>query len=141
MIRTRGEREAKYGIQDDDVHNFDESGFQMGVVGSMKVVNGAERRVRLEMAQRGDRGWVTIIQGICTAGYEIPPFIIYKGMIHISAWYEDISIPRNWRISVSENGWTNNALGLTWLKHSDKHTKDRKVGMYSLLVLDGHKRI
>ena len=35
---------AKYGIQDDDVHNFDEGGFQMGVIGSMKVVTGAERR-------------------------------------------------------------------------------------------------
>jgi hypothetical protein len=30
----------------------------------------------------------------------------------------------------------NNALGLEWLKHFDRHTK---VGEYKLLVLDGHK--
>ena len=46
---------AKYGIQDNDVHNFDETGFQMGVIRSMKVVTGSERRGRPEMVQPGDR--------------------------------------------------------------------------------------
>jgi hypothetical protein len=32
---------AKYGVHDNDMHNFDETGFQMGVIGSMKVVTGA----------------------------------------------------------------------------------------------------
>ena len=111
----------------------------MGVIGSMKVVTGSERRGRPEMVQPGDREWVTVIQGICAAGYAIPPFIIYKGAVHISAWYEDISIPQNWRISASENGWTNNELSLAWLKHFDAHTKDRSVGAYRLLILDGHE--
>jgi hypothetical protein len=31
---------AKYGIHDDDVHNFDETGFQMGVIGSIKSCYG-----------------------------------------------------------------------------------------------------
>jgi hypothetical protein len=130
---------AKYGVHDDDVHNFDETGFQMGVIGSMKVVTGAERRARPELVQPGDREWVTVIQSICAAGYAIPPFIIYKGRVHISAWYEEADIPRNWKVSVSENGWTNNPLGLEWLKHFDAHTKTRKVGVYRLLILDGHE--
>ena len=46
---------AKYGIQDDAVHNFGETGFQMGVIGSITVVNGLERRGRPEMVQPGDR--------------------------------------------------------------------------------------
>jgi hypothetical protein len=52
---------AKYGVHDNDVHNFDETGFQIGVIGSMKVVTGAERRARLELVQLGDREWVTVI--------------------------------------------------------------------------------
>jgi hypothetical protein len=50
------------------------------------------------------------------------------------------SIPRDWKLSVSENGWTNNALGLEWLKLFDAHTKARQVGRgnYRLLILDGH---
>jgi hypothetical protein len=89
------ETKAKYGVYDDDVHNFDESGFQMGVIGIMKVVIGLERRVRPDLIQPGDREWVTLIQSICAARYATPPFIIYKGRVHISAWYEEADIPRN----------------------------------------------
>jgi hypothetical protein len=130
---------AKYRIHDDDMHNFDETGFQMGIIGSMKVVPGAERCARPELVQPGDREWVTVIQSICAAGYAIPPFIIYKRRVHISAWYEEADILRNWKVSVSENSWTNNVLGLEWLKHFDAHTKTRKVGVYRLLILDGHE--
>ena len=130
---------AKYGIHNKDIHNFDETGFQMGVIGSMKVITGSERRARPELVQPGDREWVTVIQSICAAGYAIPPFIIYKGRVHISAWYEEADIPRDWKLSVSENGWTNNELGVAWLKHFDAHTKMRQVGSYRLLILDGHE--
>ena len=105
----------------------------------MKVVTVSERRTRPNLIQPGDREWVTVIQGICAAGYAIPPFIIYKGRFHISAWYEEATIPYDWKISVSENGWTNNALGLEWLKHFDAHTKARQKGSYRLLILDGHE--
>ena len=37
---------AKYGVHDYDVHNFDETGFQIGVISLIKVVTGAERRTR-----------------------------------------------------------------------------------------------
>jgi hypothetical protein len=43
------EAKAKYSIHDDDVHNFDESGFQMGVISTMKVVIGLERRARPDL--------------------------------------------------------------------------------------------
>ena len=50
----------------------------MGVVGSMKVVTGSERRARPELIQPGNREWVTVIQSICANGSSTPPFIIYK---------------------------------------------------------------
>ena len=34
---------AKYGIPDEDVYNFDETGFQIGVIGTTKVVTGSQR--------------------------------------------------------------------------------------------------
>jgi len=86
---------VKYGIHDNDVHNFDETGFQMGVIRLMKVVTGSERRARPDLIQPGNREWVTVIQSICAAGYTTPPFIIYKGRVHISAWYEEVDIPRD----------------------------------------------
>jgi hypothetical protein len=91
------EKIAKYSVHPNDVHNFNKTGFQMGVASSSKVVTGSERRTRPELVQPGDREWVTVIQSICadgSYGYS-PPFIIYKGRVHISAWYEEALIPRN----------------------------------------------
>jgi hypothetical protein len=52
---------AKYGVHDYNVHNFDETGFQIGVISSIKVVTGADRRAWPELIQPGDREWVTVI--------------------------------------------------------------------------------
>jgi hypothetical protein len=40
---------AKCGVDNNDVYNFDETGFQMGIIGSMKIVADAERRARPEL--------------------------------------------------------------------------------------------
>jgi hypothetical protein len=69
----------------------------------MKVVTGSERRTRPTLVQLGNREWVTVIQSICAAGYAILPFIIYKGRVHISAWYKETNILYNWKLSVSNN--------------------------------------
>jgi hypothetical protein len=68
----------------------------------------------------------------------LPPFIIFAGTYHLQAWYEE-DFPVSWPISLSENGWTTNLIGLNWLKHSDQHTKHRIQGTYRLLILDGHE--
>ena len=130
---------AKYGIQDDDTYNFDETGFMMGQITPGAVVTASERRGRPKTIQPGNREWATVIQGINATGWTIPPFIILKARHHLSNWYKDGDIPQNWVIGVSENGWTTNELGLAWLKHFDEHTKKKVVGIYRLLIIDGHE--
>jgi hypothetical protein len=129
---------AKYGILDEDVHNFDEAGFMMGKITTQLVVTGSERRGRPKAIQPGNREWTTVIQGINAAGWAIPPFIIFAGKHHLSAWYEE-DIPRDWAIAVSDNGWTTNEIGVEWLKHFIKHTDGKVVGTRRLLILDGHE--
>ncbi len=46
---------AKYGILDQDIFNFDEAGFAIGVVATAKVVTSSERRNRLKTVQPGNR--------------------------------------------------------------------------------------
>jgi hypothetical protein len=129
---------ATYGILDQDTYNFDETGFMMGRISSQLVVTGSERRGRPKAIQPGNREWVTVIQGINAAGWAIPPFVIFAGKYHLSAWYQE-DIPRDWAIAVSKNGWTTNELGVAWLKHFVAHTKDRRVGAWQLLLIDGHE--
>jgi len=126
---------AKYGIIDEDTYNFDETGFLMGKISSQLVVTGSEKPGKQKKLQPGDREWVTLIQGVGSTGQAIPPFLIFAGKVLISTWFE--GIPRDWIIEVSPNGWTNNNLGLTWLEHFDTHTKP--IGVYRLLIIDGHE--
>jgi hypothetical protein len=130
---------AKYGIVDEDIYNFDEAGFQMGVIGTARVVTSSEARNRPKRSQPGNREWVSIIQGIGSYGWPLPPFIIFKGQSHLQAWYEESGLPSNWVITLSENGWTTNEIGYEWIQHFNQHTKNRTKGNYRLLILDGHE--
>jgi hypothetical protein len=73
-----------YGICDEDTFNFNEAGFMMGKILSQLVVTGSERCGRPKAVQPGNREWVTIIQGINTTGWAMPPFIIFAGQYHLS---------------------------------------------------------
>ncbi|OHW97262.1 transposase [Colletotrichum incanum] len=101
---------AKYGIHDDDIYNFDETGFAMGKISSEMVVTTSDR----------------LIQGIGSYGYSIPPYIIFAGKVHLDSWTCVSPLPPNWK-------------GLEWVKHFDFHTRSRTKGAYRLLILDGHE--
>jgi len=128
---------AKYGITDEDIYNFDETGFQMGVISTARVICGSEKAKPI-CVQPGNREWVTIIECIRTDRWSLPAMVIFKGKQHPTTWYSS-QLPPDWAIGVSENGWTTDILGLTWLTDIfEKHTKDRIVGKYRLLIFDGH---
>lgn len=128
----------KYGILEQDIYNMDETGFQMGMASTAKVVCGSETRdSHAKSIQPGNREWITVIIAINAAGSVLPPQIIIAGKKHQSQWYP--AIPKEYRISMSENGWTNDSLGFEWLQEIfEKHTASQTAGRYRLLILDGH---
>ncbi|APA10190.1 hypothetical protein SS1G_07383 [Sclerotinia sclerotiorum 1980 UF-70] len=130
---------AKYGIQDCDFYNFDETGFMMGIICPGMVVINAERSGRSKAIQPGNREWAIAI--ICGngEGETIPPFLVVQGQYHLSNWYIESDFSADWAIKPTSNGWMNNEIGLEWLKHFDKHTSQRRKGKYRMLVLDGHE--
>jgi hypothetical protein len=130
---------AKYGIVDDDIYNFDETGFIMGIIFAGMVVTTSDGRSKAKLAQPGNREWATVIQGVNALGWAIPPFIILAAQYHLANWYTECNLPADWRIATTDNGWTTNAVGLDWIKHFDFHTAPRTKGKYRLLILDGHE--
>jgi hypothetical protein len=80
---------AKYGIADDDIYNFDETGFQIGVILAGIVVISSERVLNAKLMQPGNREWATVIQGVGGKGFCFPPFIIIASQYHLSSWYKD----------------------------------------------------
>jgi hypothetical protein len=86
---------AKYSICNNNVYNFNEAGFIMGKITTQLVVTESERRGRLKAIQPGNRKWATVIAAINAAGWSIPPFLILTSKYHLSAWYEEVEIPRD----------------------------------------------
>ena len=116
---------AQYDVYNDDVHNFNKTSFQIGIISLIKVIIGLERRTQPNLIQLGNREWIIVIQSICATRYATLLFIIYKRCVHISAQYKEIDILYNQKLLVSKNGQINNALSLKWLKHFNAQIKAR----------------
>ncbi|KAJ8132039.1 hypothetical protein O1611_g1588 [Lasiodiplodia mahajangana] len=98
---------AQYGSHDDDVWNFDETSFMIGIISSTTVVTRADRRGKRKAVQPGNREWATVICAINnTRGLYIPPYIILQGVNHLEPWprldkafQSAYLVVENWRIS------------------------------------------
>lgn len=91
----------------------------MGVAHTAKVITAScHWTSRVWVIQPGNREWVTVIECINASGWPLPPMIIFSGKVHQSQWYQDIN--PDWLIGLSDNGWTNNDLGVYGWKRSLK---------------------
>jgi hypothetical protein len=126
----------QFGINPDDVYNFDETGFAMGLTATAKVITRAEYYGRRSLLQPGNREWVTTIECTNASGWVLPPTVIFKGKVYIEGWFH--GLPNDWRFEVSPNGWTSDEICFRWLeKLFIPSTFLRLKGRYRLLILDG----
>lgn len=127
----------QYSIDPDDIYNFDETGFAMGLIATAKVVTRSDYYGRRSLLQPGNREWATTIEAISASGWALPPCIIFKGKVFIKSCFD--GHPGDWHIEVSPNGWTFDEIGLRWLqKLFIPSTTTSTKGKYRLLILDGH---
>ena len=79
-----------------------------------------------KLTQDGSREWVTVIEAISGDGQVLRPMIINKGKAHYMGWYAKLKTKDLACFGVSEKGWSNEALGLRWLKEPfDVETRKR----------------
>lgn len=104
---------------------MDEKGFMMGVALRCKVI--CKRGARsAKLTQDGSREWVTVIETISGDGQVLRPMIINKGQAHYMGWYAKLKKKDLATFGVSEKGWSNEGLGLRWLKEIfDRETRER----------------
>jgi hypothetical protein len=50
-----GDTITKYGVLKEDIFNFDETSFQIGVISTSKVITTSDRKERLRTKQPGNR--------------------------------------------------------------------------------------
>jgi hypothetical protein len=75
----------QYGISHEDIYNFDETGFAMGLIATTKVVTRANMPGKPHLIQPGNRERVTTIECVST-GWVLPSCVILKGRVHIEGW-------------------------------------------------------
>jgi hypothetical protein len=127
-----------FKVQQSNIYNIDETGFQMGDSAKSYVIIDKRLGTQGYTGRGATTENITVVECGCMDGSALPPFIIFKGANLQSTWYYE-KAPENWMAVTSENGWTNNLLGYTWLtKLFDPHTNQKASGQYRILVLDGH---
>ena len=101
----------EYGILPEDIYNFDETGFAMGLCATAKVITGSDRYSRPHLLQPGNREWVTAIEAVNATGWALPSYIIFKASTYIQeGWFD--TLPDDWRLNISKNGWTTDEIGM-----------------------------
>jgi hypothetical protein len=85
----------KYNLTAENIYNWDEKGFLIGVQRSTKRIMSKEAcesgRVR-QLAQDGSREFIFLLASVSAAGRALPPALIYKGKSRklLDTWVEDM---------------------------------------------------
>jgi sarcosine oxidase delta subunit len=108
----RVEYHIKANAVEEDVYNVDEKGIMMGVSNKVKVIISKYEK-RQHMSDSGCREWVSLIECISAVGKALDPWLVFKGRAHTASWMKTL---RSGHIALSDRGWTDNGLGLAWLK-------------------------
>jgi hypothetical protein len=135
----------RYNIQPHNIYNMDEKGFLLGILTRCKRVFDRrlyeDRKIQGHI-QGGSREWITLLACICADGSHLPPAIIYQSASSSiqDTWLQAFEPDDHTaHFASSSSGWTNNEIGLAWLKQVfDRYTRPKAGRSNRLLILDGH---
>jgi hypothetical protein len=132
-------------VEVENTYNMDKKGFMIGVI--RKSVGIFDKKLfrlrRFKLASHdGNRKWVTVVGAVGADSFALLPAVIYplSSLTVQHSWLKEFEAKKDCvHFGTSSNGWTNDALGLAWLKQVfDRYTRVRARGKYRLLILDGH---
>ncbi|KAJ6086156.1 hypothetical protein N7486_010669 [Penicillium sp. IBT 16267x] len=123
---------AQYGITADDIWNFDETGFNIGVGRDQWIITREPKR-QISGGFSTNREYATVIEAVSATGSTIAPVVILSAKLLLLRWFEIVG---DERIAVTETGYLNNVLALQWIQLFNKLTKDSAKGTHRMLLCD-----
>ena len=139
------EKMEEYNIMPTHIFNMDEKGFQLGRVGRTKRIFAKalyDRKGVRQALEDGSSEWITVVACICSDGSALSPSLIFQGANEAvqSSWVDAIKAgTHSVFVTSSPSGWSNNDIGLAWLKEVfERETRRYASTGYRLLLLDGH---
>ncbi|KAG9194058.1 hypothetical protein G6011_04093 [Alternaria panax] len=135
----------EYELQPTQIYTMNEKGFQIGTLGRSKRVFDKvlyNQKGITAALQDGSTEWITVLACVCSDGTALSPSLIFQSTAGAlqSSWVDAID-PEKHSVFVSSSptGWTNNDIGLAWVKEVfDRETRRKARSGYRLLLLDGH---
>jgi hypothetical protein len=135
----------EYDIQPLHIFNMDEKGFQLGQLGGSKRIFNKrlwEQKGIRQVLEDGNSEWITVMACICSDRTPLSPTLIFQGANGAvqSSWVEAIQAgEHSVFVTSSPSGWSNNDIGLAWLKGVfERETRRYASTGYRSLLLDGH---
>ncbi|OKP10310.1 hypothetical protein PENSUB_4266 [Penicillium subrubescens] len=102
------ETTAQYGITADDIWNFDETGFNIGVGQDQWIITREPKR-QIFGGFSTNREYATAIEAVSATGSTIAPVVILSAKVLLLRWFEIVG---DERIAVTDTGYLNNVLAL-----------------------------
>jgi len=116
---------------------MDESGVRVGCPTGETVIVLTEIK-ELYTASPENRKSITIIETICADGSPpLPPVVICPGEKIMEDWVQD-NLTGAEVIAVSQTGYTNESIAVSWLDHFIKHVDAGPEAHWRILLLDDH---
>ncbi|TIA33351.1 hypothetical protein D6C78_07615 [Aureobasidium pullulans] len=126
----------RFNIQPCNTWNMDEHWTAVGVCTNSYVLASSSQR-RSYVKSPESREWVSIIEIVSPAGGFARPLVIFKDTAPQTTHFPTDT--PDWLYTTSENGWTTNSKGISWLYDifiiPETQPKD---GQWRLLIMDGH---
>ncbi|EDN02335.1 predicted protein [Histoplasma mississippiense (nom. inval.)] len=104
------EKIKQYNILPQNTYNFNEKGFLLGLLHTLKRIVSIEAlkwKHTIGAVQNGSREFISLLAGICADGTTIPPALIYRGESRDmqDTWLEDFDPKKDQAcFAASENG-------------------------------------
>src|SRR5450432_225401 len=117
---------------------MDEKGILIGLIHKTKVIVSileARKGAIKSCTQPGNREFVTLIECISVSRRHLLPWITFKGKQQNVEWME---VLKEGYIALSDNGWTDNELGIRWLKECFELETRLAPRKSRILIMDGH---
>ena len=102
---------------DEDIWNYDETGFRVGIGGKQTVIVTKYKHGKLFHGDADDREHLTSGEFISGSGSTIDPFVIMKGKHHLEKFYFEGGFSSNTTIGLSESGYLTDELALSLIQH------------------------
>jgi hypothetical protein len=113
---------------------MDESEAGLGLIQKSYIINPEEEK-DARISANTNRKWATLIKTINVIGKALKPFFINK-RAHVLRDLMEAIIKSGATLATTHNGWFNDEMALKYLKHFHRHA--RPIGVFRLLILDGH---